>query len=135
MNKEATMNNQLYRDIWKYSDSGRADWLNEFAWQKIPIKPLKFGVEGVVTAMYCALTDTLKIADDRSDAVFFGSVIHELYHAYQRHTKGIMRYLFMKTFRRSEIEAPAKQAELDATEWLGDQRIKTWRSEHDRESN
>ena len=57
------MNTQLYRDIWKYADSGRASWLHEFAWQKIPVKPLKFGVEGVVTAMYCAMTDKLKIAD------------------------------------------------------------------------
>ena len=46
------MNNQLYCNIWKYADSGRADWLNEFEWQKIPDEPLKFGVEGVATAMY-----------------------------------------------------------------------------------
>lgn len=124
------MINQLYRDILKYSDSGRADWLHEFAWHKIPIKPLKFGVEGVVTAMYCALTDKLKIAGDRSDEVFFGSVIHELYHAYQRHTMGLVKYLLMKTFRRKKLEAPAKQAELDATEWLGDQRIKQWKEKH-----
>ena len=45
------MNIQLYCDIWKYSDSGRASWLHEFAWQKIPVEPLKFGVEGVMTAM------------------------------------------------------------------------------------
>ena len=96
------MINQLYRDIWKYAYSGRASWLHEFAWQKIPVKPLKFGVEGVVTAMYCAMTDKLKIADDLSDEVYFGSVIHELYHAYQRHT----------------------------TEWLDDQRIKQWKEKH-----
>lgn len=124
------MNNQLYCNIWKYSDSGRADWLNEFEWQKIPDEPLKFGVEGVVTAMYCALTNKLKIADDRSDEVFFGSVIHELYHAYQRHTMGLVKYLLMKTFRRKALEAPAKEAELDATEWLGDLRIKHWEERH-----
>ena len=124
------MNNQLYCNIWKYADSGRADWLNEFAWQKIPDEPLKFGVEGVLTAMYCAMTDELKIADDRSDEVFFGSVIHELYHAYQRHGMGLVKYLLMKTFRRKKLEAPAKQAELDATEWLGDQRINQWKEKH-----
>ena len=83
------MNIQLYCNIWEYSDSWRAGWLNEFAWQKIPVKPLKICVEGKVTAMYCALTDKLKIADDLSDEVYFGSVIHELYHAYQRHTTTI----------------------------------------------
>ena len=36
------MNTQLYCDIWKYSDSGRADWLNEFVWQKIQDEPLKY---------------------------------------------------------------------------------------------
>lgn len=127
------MNTQLYYNIWKYADSRRADWLNEFEWHKIPIKPLKFGVEGLVTAMYYALTDTLKIAYDRSDEVFFGSVIHELYHAYQRHTMGLVKYLLMKTFRRKNLEAPAKQAELDATEWLGDQRIKQWKEKHENE--
>lgn len=121
------MNIQLYCNICKYSDSGRASWLNEFVWQKIQVKPLKFGVEGVITAMYCALTDGLKIANDRSDDVFFGSVIHELHHAYQRHTMGLVKYLLMKTFRRKNLEAPAKQAELNATQWLGDQRIKQWK--------
>ena len=129
------MNTQLYCNTWKYADSGRADWLNEFAWQKIPDEPLKFGVEGVVTAMYCALTDTLKIAYDRSDEVFFGSVIHELYHAYQRHTMGLVKYLLMKTFMRKALEAPAKQAELDATQWLGDLRIKQWKAKHENEQH
>lgn len=127
------MNIQLYCNIWKYYDSGRASWLNEFVWQEIPVKPLKFGVEGVVTAMYCAMTDKLKIADDRSDEVLFGSVIHELYHAYQRHMMGLVKYLLMKTFRRKKLEAPAKQAELDATEWLGNQRIKQWKEKHKNE--
>lgn len=124
------MDTQLYCNICKYSDSGRASWMNEFVWQKIQIKPLKFGVEGLVTAMYCALTNKLKIADDRSDDVFFGSVIHELYHAYQRHTMGLVKYLLMKTFRRKALETPAKQAELDATQWCGDQRIKQWKVKH-----
>ena len=125
--------NKLHKKIYEFSDSGRASWLHELAWQKIPVKPLKFGVEGMVTAMYCALTDKLKIAGDRSDEVFFGSVIHELYHAYQRHTMGLVKYLLMKTFRRKKLEAPAKQAELDATEWLGDQRIKQWKEKHENE--
>lgn len=116
--------------ILEYSKGESGYWLNCFDWQKIPVKPLKFGVEGVATAMYCALPDTLKIAGDRSDEVFFGSVIHELYHAYQRHTMGLVKYLLMKTFRRKKLEAPAKQAELDATEWLGDQRIKQWKEKH-----
>lgn len=129
------MNKRLYRDIWKYAYSGRAGWLHEFAWQKIPNEPLKFGVEGVVTAMYCALTDKLKIADDRSDEVFFGSVIHEFYHAYQRHTKGLVKYLLIKTFQRKVLEAPAKQAELCATQWCGDQRIKQWKENHKNEQH
>lgn len=124
---------QLYHKILEYSYSGKADWLRESYWEAIPIEPMKFGVEGVMTAMYCVMTDELKIADDQSDEVFFGSVIHELYHAYQRHTMGLVKYLLMKTFRRKKLEAPAKQAELDATEWLGDQRIKQWKEKHENE--
>ena len=129
------MNSRLHCNILEYSDSGRASWLHEFAWHKIPIKPLKFGVEGLVTAMYCAMTDTFKIADDRSDEVFFGSVIHELYHAYQRHTMGLVKYLLMKTFMRKAFEAPAKQVELGATQWLGDLRIKQWKEKHENEQH
>lgn len=129
------MNKRLYGYIWKYAYSGKADWLHKFVWAKIPVKPLKISIEGVVTAMYCALSDTLKIAGDRSDEVFFGSVIHELYHAYQRHTMGLVRYLLMKTFRRKKLEEPAKQAELEATQWAGEQRIKQWKEKHENERN
>lgn len=125
--------NRLHKKIREFSDSGRANWLHEFAWHMIPVKPLKFGVEGVATAMYCALTDTLKIAGDRSDEVYFGSVIHELYHACQRHRTGLVKYLLMKTFRRKAFEAPAKQAELDATQWYGDQRIEQWKGKQSHE--
>ena len=121
--------------ILEYSKGESGYWLNCFAWQKIPVKPLKYSVEGVVTAMYCALTDKLKIADDRSDEVFFGSVIHEFYHAYQRHTKGLVKYLLIKTFQRKVLEAPAKQAELCATQWCGDQRIKQWKENHKNEQH
>ncbi|MGN0332386.1 MAG: hypothetical protein ACI4D9_05075 [Lachnospiraceae bacterium] len=108
----------------------RRSFSEHFPLEKIQIKEMTFSIEGVVTAMYCALTDKLKIADDWSDEVFFGSVIHEFYHAYQRHTKGLVKYLLIKTFQRKVFEAPAKQAELCATQWCGDQRIKQWKEKH-----
>lgn len=33
--------NKLHKKIYEFSDSGRASWLHEFAWQKIPVKQLK----------------------------------------------------------------------------------------------
>ena len=81
-----------------FSNTGAGAFLNTFHWKEIQIKEMNFSIEGVVTAMYCALTDTLKVAPDRADDVFFGSVIHELRHAAQRHASGFLLYLLKKTF-------------------------------------
>ena len=123
---------QLYHNIFEYSYSGKADWLNDFYWEVIPFEPMKFGAEGICTACYFAVSNKIKVASDVSGDVYFGSVIHELYHAYQRHTMGLMKYLLMKTFRRKKLEAPAKQAELEATQWAGEQRIKQWKEKHEK---
>lgn len=75
------------------------------------------GEEGKRQAMYSALFDRLYVAPDKSAPVWFGSVIHELRHAYQRHRFGLLLYMLLKIIR-PVIEKPAKEAELDATAWL-----------------
>ena len=75
------------------------------------------GVEGKRQAMYSALFDRLYIAPDKNAAVWFGSVVHELRHAYQRHRFWLLLYMLLKIIR-PVVERPAKQAELDATKWL-----------------
>lgn len=75
------------------------------------------GVEGKRQAMYSALFDRLYIAPDKNAAVWFGSVVHELRHAYQRHRFGLLLYMLLKIIR-PVVERPAKQAELDATAWM-----------------
>lgn len=117
--------------ISEFSNTSAGAFLNTFHWKKIQIKEMNFSIEGVVTAMYCALTDTLKVSPDRADDVFFGSVIHELRHAAQRHASGLLLYLLKKTFLRSKLEEEAKTAELSATQWLGEKRIDEWRKQHD----
>ena len=117
--------------ISEFSNTSAGAFLNTFQWKEIQIKEMTFSIEGVVTAMYCALTDTLKVAPDSSDDVFFGSVIHELRHAAQRHDSGLMLYLLKKTFLRSKLEEEAKTAELSATQWIGEKRIEEWRKQND----
>ena len=75
------------------------------------------GVEGKRQAMYSALFDRLYVAPDKSEAVWFGSVVHELRHAYQRHRFGLLLYMVLKIIR-PVIEKPAKKAELEATAWM-----------------
>ncbi len=75
------------------------------------------GVEGKRQAMYSALFDRLYVAPDKNAPVWFGSVVHELRHAYQRHRFGLLLYMLLKVVR-PVVEKPAKQAELDATEWM-----------------
>ena len=115
----------------EFSNTKSGDFLNTFHWKEIQIKKMNFRIEGVVTAMYCTLTDTIKVAPDRADDVFFGSVIHELMHAAQRHASGLLLYLLIKTFLRSKLEEEAKTAELSATQWIGEKRIEEWRKQHD----
>ena len=75
------------------------------------------GVEGKVQAMYSALFNRLYVAPDKSAPVWFGSVVHELRHAYQRHRFGLLLYMLLKIIR-PVVERSAKQAELDATAWM-----------------
>lgn len=75
------------------------------------------GVEGKRQAMYSALFDRLYVAPDKNAPVWFGSVVHELRHAYQRHRFGLLLYMVLKIIR-PVVERPAKQAELNATEWM-----------------
>ena len=119
----------LQKMLKEYADSDAGAWLCAFPWQEVRIASLGVRIEGVATALYCALSDTVKVAPDSEDAVFFSSVVHELYHAYQRHTMGLVRYLLCKLFFRSALERPAKDAELDAVLWFCDRRVKDWRQQ------
>ena len=112
-----------------YAASDAGEWLCAFPWKEVKITSFGIKIEGVATAAYCALSDTVKVAPDSEDAVFFSSVVHELYHACQRHTMGLVWYLLCKLFFRSALERPAKDAELDAILWFCDRRVKAWRRE------
>lgn len=112
----------------KYANSN-GHWLLTFDYDKISVCPLPFEEEGIVTAMYFAITNKMYIAEDNNEAVWFGTLVHELYHAYQRHTMGLVKYLLYKTFRRSKFETPAKQAELDAVEWYGEMKLQEMEKE------
>lgn len=118
--------------ILEYSKGESGYWLNCFDWQKVKIKPMKLNIEGLITAVYLTTTNTIKVSSDKDERVWFGSLIHELYHAYQRDQYGFMKYIFKKTFDRSDFEEPAKRAELNATEWIGDYKIKQWQKEKEK---
>lgn len=115
-----------------YSGTSGGNWLNLFDWRKVKIKPMNLNIEGFVTAIYFSPFNTIGISTDKDERVWFGSLIHELYHAYQRDQYGLMKYIFKKTFNRSDFEEPAKQAELNATEWIGDYKIKQWQKEKEK---
>lgn len=106
----------------KYANSN-GHWLLTFDYHKIPIKRLPFKREGLITAMYIIMPEAVYVGGDKNNAVWFGSLVHELYHAYQRHKMGLCKYLFCKTFQRKKLEEPAKEAEFDAVQWYGDMKI------------
>ncbi|UKI34040.1 MAG: hypothetical protein L6W00_11960 [Lentisphaeria bacterium] len=100
----------------EYEQTFSGAWLRKTPWRNIELRSMS-GTEGKVQAMYSALFDRLYVAPDKSEAVWFGSVVHELRHAYQRHRFGLLLYMLLKIIR-PVVERPAKQAELEATEWL-----------------
>ena len=108
------------QDLLKKYANSKGHWLLTFDYQAIPIKPLPFKLEGLITAAYITIPQAVYIGEDEDIAVWFGSLVHELYHAYQRHSMGLAKYLFYKTFCRKKLEAPAKDAELEAVQWYGD---------------
>ena len=110
------MKNELEKLLAEYGQTSGGAWLRETPWRNMELRSMT-GVEGKRQAMYSALFDRLYIAPDKNAAVWFGSVVHELRHAYQRHRFGLLLYMLLKIIR-PVVERPAKQAELDATKWL-----------------
>ena len=100
----------------EYEQTESGAWLRETPWRGMEVRSMT-GEEGKRQAMYSALFDRLYVAPDKNAPVWFGSVVHELRHAYQRHRFGLLLYMLLKIIR-PVIEKPAKQAEFDATEWL-----------------
>lgn len=100
----------------EYEQTATGEWLQKTPWRGMEVRSMT-GEEGKRQAMYSALFDRLYVAPDKSKAVWFGSVVHELRHAYQRHRFGLLLYMLLKIIR-PVIEKPAKEAELDATAWL-----------------
>ena len=110
------MKNELEKLLAEYEQTSGGAWLRETPWRRIELRSMT-GVEGKYQAMYSALFDRLYVAPDKNAPVWFGSVVHELRHAYQRHRFGLLLYMLLKIIR-PVIEKPAKEAELDATEWM-----------------
>lgn len=118
----------------KYANSN-GHWLLTFDYASIPLKHLPFKIEGLITAAYIIFPEAVYVGEDENNAVWFGSLVHELYHAYQRHTMGLAKYFLCKTFRRKKLEEPAKQAELDAVEWYGEMELQEMEKEMERRRN
>lgn len=100
----------------EYEQTSGGAWLRETPWRGMEVRSMT-GEEGKRQAMYSALFDRLYVAPDKNEAVWFGSVVHELRHAYQMHRFGLLLYMLLKIIR-PVIEKPAKKAELEATAWM-----------------
>ena len=100
----------------EYEQTSGGAWLQETTWRGMELRSMT-GIEGKRQAAYSALFDRLYVAPDKNAPVWFGSVVHELRHAYQRHRFGLLLYMLLKIIR-PVVEKPAKEAELEATEWM-----------------
>ena len=112
-----------------YLEKESGSWLNSFQPETINVQFIS-GIEGKRQAEYLPLKNTILLADDSDSAVLFGSYVHELYHAYQRHKYGLLLYWLLLGLFRPLMECYAKQAELDATEFACSYRLETWKKEN-----
>lgn len=112
----------IEKDLSAFASDPAGAWLNQFPRTEVRIKELPAGIEGVCQAAYLALSNTVVCARDKSDAVYFSSVIHELRHVSQRYHYGLIRYILIKMFWRSKLEDAAKAAELAAVTWYCERR-------------
>lgn len=106
-----------------YSKMPEGNWLNEFDWKSVKLGKLPFVIDGVFVAMYLALINKVLLENPDTTEVPFDiwatDLIHEMYHAYQRHTKGLLGYLFCKIFNRKQLEKEAEEASLNWLELSG----------------
>lgn len=109
-------------EIFSQTDTG--SFLKEFDYKAVKIEELSFQKEGLVTAYYSVIGNKIRIAPDSNEDVYFGILVHELYHVYQRDRYGLVIYLLLKTFFRRLLEQGAEDVELKAVEWHGTYRMK-----------
>lgn len=88
----------------------------EFGFDRKLVEPIKFkynpkfGMDGIL-GRYCPIRKTIEIAPDINIYVIFPTVVHELVHALQRDTMGLIPYLMALTLHRKRIEADAIELE------------------------
>lgn len=70
----------------------------------------KFNINGIL-GRYCPIKNTIEIAPDIDTAVIFPTVVHELVHALQKDTMGLIPYLLALTLQRKRIERDAEELE------------------------
>ena len=70
----------------------------------------KFNINGIL-GRYCPIRKTIEIAPDINIYVIFPTVVHELVHALQRDTMGLIPYLMALTLQRKRIEEDARLLE------------------------
>ena len=120
----------MYMEILQlYAKTESGSWLNDLNAESINVQFIS-GTEGMRQAEYRPLENTVLLAEDSDPAVLFGSYVHELYHAYQRHRYGLLLYWLLLGLFRPLMERGAKQAELNATEFACNRRLETWKKEN-----
>ena len=88
----------------------------EFGFDRKLVEPIKFkynpkfSMDGIL-GRYCPIRKTIEIAPDISIYVIFPTVVHELVHALQRDTMGLVPYLMALTLHRKRIEEDARLLE------------------------
>jgi hypothetical protein len=101
------------KEIEKYAAIDGNGWLAE-AFSRTTV--LAYGFSRIC-GVYLPFLRLALIKPDECEAVEFGTIVHELRHAWQCRTWGITKYLFKKAFQRRKIEADAEAEELKAVEW------------------
>ena len=105
----------------------------EFGFDRKLVEPIKFkynqkfSMYGIL-GRYCPIRKTIEIAPDINLYVIFPTVVHELVHALQRDTMGLIPYLMALTLQRKRIEEDARLLEEQLYELFAAEANKPLRS-------
>lgn len=93
---------KLKNAVVQYSLTSQGAWLQEIDWQRIRIMEANCRISA---GMRWEVPPVILLSDQGREDLNFGILVHEIYHAWQRETQGLLKYSLNNLFKRNEPAA------------------------------
>ena len=112
-----------YANLYSQTEAGK--WLNDIEWRKNHI----FIADG--PGLGSRWMGGIILIDPESDAIQFGTYIHELRHEWQRKQQGAIKYALRNLTKKNEPDA--EHVGCEAILWLSDEKCREMKNRRNRE--